>query len=165
MDMNLIKSIITSAEASNIDPEFLLVMARIESNFNPNAKNPSGAKGLYQFMPSTAKQYKLVNPFNAEESIKAVIKLTLDNAKYLKGKGIEASGPNLYLAHQQGAGGAYLIINASKTGKSVSAVIRKNMNANGGSGKTPEEFLEFWNSKYQKFVKEVAHLLVHENIS
>lgn len=28
-------------------------MAKCESSYNPNAYNPSGASGLFQFMPST----------------------------------------------------------------------------------------------------------------
>lgn len=159
MDKDLVKLIIKSAKANDIDPEFLVTMARIESNFNPNAKNPSGAKGLYQFMPGTAKQYKLANPFNAESSINAVIKLTKDNAKYLQNKGIEASGENLYLAHQQGCGGAYLLIRAAINGTPISQTIRRNINANGGAGKTPKEFLAFWEKKYQKFAEEIKPLL------
>jgi uncharacterized protein YabE (DUF348 family) len=34
-------------------PSYLLSIARCESNFNPRARNPSGATGLFQFKPAT----------------------------------------------------------------------------------------------------------------
>jgi len=36
-------------------PAELVWLAEVESTFNPNARSPSGAKGLYQLMPDTAK--------------------------------------------------------------------------------------------------------------
>ena len=40
-------------------PEALVWQAEAESTFNPSAKSPVGALGLFQFMPPTAKQYGL----------------------------------------------------------------------------------------------------------
>ena len=36
-------------------PAELVWLAEVESTFNPNARSPAGAKGLYQLMPDTAK--------------------------------------------------------------------------------------------------------------
>lgn len=40
--------------AEGIPPE-LVWLAEVESSFNPEAKSPVGARGLYQFMPATAR--------------------------------------------------------------------------------------------------------------
>jgi len=41
-------------EAEGVAPE-IAWLAEAESTFNPNARSPVGAKGLFQFMPETAK--------------------------------------------------------------------------------------------------------------
>ena len=40
-------------------PPSLVWLAEVESSFNPRARSPAGAVGLYQLMPATAKQYGL----------------------------------------------------------------------------------------------------------
>jgi membrane-bound lytic murein transglycosylase D len=40
-------------------PESLFWLAEVESGFNPSAKSPAGAAGLYQLMPATAKSLGL----------------------------------------------------------------------------------------------------------
>jgi soluble lytic murein transglycosylase-like protein len=48
----------------NLPPE-LLAVALVESGFNPLALSPKGARGIWQFMPSTAQRYGLaVGPMN-----------------------------------------------------------------------------------------------------
>jgi membrane-bound lytic murein transglycosylase D len=38
-------------------PQEMVWLAEVESSFNPKAKSPVGAAGLYQFMPATAREY------------------------------------------------------------------------------------------------------------
>jgi membrane-bound lytic murein transglycosylase D len=40
-------------------PSELVWIAEVESTMNPNARNPGGAVGLFQFMPATAKRFGL----------------------------------------------------------------------------------------------------------
>lgn len=58
-------------------PQGLIYLAMIESGFNPTAKSPVGARGLWQFMSPTARQYGLkvrgrvderVNPARATDA-------------------------------------------------------------------------------------------------
>ena len=63
-------------------PAALVWQAEAESTFNPAARSPSGAVGLYQFMPATAQQFGLrVSP--DDERLDAV-KNARAAAKYLK---------------------------------------------------------------------------------
>lgn len=49
---------------------FLKGQIQAESNFKPNAKSPAGAFGISQFMPDTAKQYKVMSG-DSPEAVKS----------------------------------------------------------------------------------------------
>ena len=60
------------ALANGVDPAALVRIAQIESGLNPSAANPSSsAKGLFQFVDRTAKQYGLTNPLDPAASADA----------------------------------------------------------------------------------------------
>ena len=63
-------------------PAALVWQAEAESSFNPAARSPAGAVGLYQFMPATAQQFGL-NLKPQDERLDAV-KNARAAAKYLK---------------------------------------------------------------------------------
>lgn len=50
--------LLRSAKPRNVDPRFVLAIMKQESSFRPNAKSPSAARGLLQFVFDTAIKYK-----------------------------------------------------------------------------------------------------------
>ncbi|MBD9479324.1 peptidoglycan-binding protein [Pseudoxanthomonas sp. PXM02] len=129
------------AQASGIPREDFLRFAYIETGgrFNPDASNPSGAKGLFQFMPGTAAQYGIAGrEFDPAESTRAAAELYRDNMAditrrqtrsghdFLSGQETP-SGLDLYLAHQQGAAGYASIQSAIATGEFTRDDTRRNI--------------------------------------
>lgn len=70
------QSLISGTEIKYGLPSGLLAaVADTESNFNPSAKNSkSGASGMFQFMPATAKGYG-IDPFNVTQAADAAGKM------------------------------------------------------------------------------------------
>jgi len=63
------KDMLRVAEKNGVPVELLLSIAHQESNFNPSAVSPKGARGLMQLMPETARQYGVKNPMDPLENI------------------------------------------------------------------------------------------------
>ena len=47
--------VVREAERQRVDPAMALAIARAESDFNPRALSPAGARGVMQIMPATAR--------------------------------------------------------------------------------------------------------------
>jgi len=59
--------------------DLVIAVAKAESSFNPFAISRKGAVGIMQLMKDTARQYGVINRFNAHENIEAGVK----HLKYL----------------------------------------------------------------------------------
>lgn len=64
-----LKTIYRASQQFHIDPAYIKAMILVESDANPNAVSPKGAKGLMQLMDETAQFMGVTNPFDPEENI------------------------------------------------------------------------------------------------
>ncbi len=60
----------SSAEKYGVDPLLVRSVMRAESSFQPFALSTSGAMGLMQLMPGTAKGLGVTDPYNIEQNIR-----------------------------------------------------------------------------------------------
>ncbi len=158
---NLQPIIQTVASKYGIDPSYAARTAQIKSNFNPAAGNSSsGAKGLYQFIPSTWSTYgNGANITDPSANADAFGRFTLDNQKALtQSLGRQPTNGELYLAHQQGPSGAAALL-SNPQANAVDALApayggdkaraTQAITANGGSpAMTAGDFANIWQSKF-----------------
>lgn len=147
-------------EAENGLPTgYLAATAAVESGGNPNARNKSGATGMFQFMPKTAAGLGLSmqDALDPAKATSAMIEHTKQNQAYFeKTMGRTPEGRELYLMHQQGMGGGTKLLknpNAlaadvlnSKDVNGMQAVLQ-----NGGrADMTAQEFVDMVLAKYDR---------------
>lgn len=135
--------------SGGFSPDGLARTAQIESHGDPNAKNPSGAKGLTQFMDSTWAKYGVGSPYDPAQSLAAAQRYSADNAKTLtQNLGRAPTDAELYLAHQQGAGGASKLL-SNPTVRAGDLVGDNAIRANGGDPNKPASaFTSMWIEKF-----------------
>ena len=91
--------ITAAARKHGIDPALLAGLVKQESNFNPNAGSPAGARGLTQLMPGTAAGLGVTNVLDPLQSLDG-------GAKYLRQQ-LDAFGgdvPKALAAYNAGPG-------------------------------------------------------------
>ncbi len=87
-----------SAKAEGLPVNFFTRLIWRESAFEPRALSPAGAQGVAQFMPGTASERGLADPFDPATAIPASAKLLADLAQRFGNLGLAAAaynaGPN-----------------------------------------------------------------------
>lgn len=137
-----------AAARYGIDPKEARAMAWIESRGDPNAVSPTGATGLFQFTQGTARDYGLADRKNPEANADAAMRLFRDNKEGLrKALGREPTFGEVYLAHQQGLGGAVALL-SDPSRLATDVVGTEAVRVNGGApGMTAGQFAALWIKK------------------
>ena|SRR5438067_1849590 len=63
--------IVEHARVNGLRTDLVRAVVQVESGFNQYARSPKGAMGLMQLMPSTMRQFGVLNAFNPVENIRA----------------------------------------------------------------------------------------------
>lgn len=146
------QALTAAANRYGLPVSYMRTIVQLESGGNPLAKNPSSsAGGLLQFTDGTARQYGLSNKFDPYQSADAGARLMMDNYKGLQRTlGREPTVGELYLAHQQGLGGATKLL-SNPNAPAASLVGGKAVTLNGGqAGMSGQQFANLWVNKANK---------------
>ena len=73
----LVAAVDSVAAQHALPPELVQSLVKTESNYNPNALSPKGARGLMQLVPSTARRFGVDDPSNPLANLQG-------GAKYLR---------------------------------------------------------------------------------
>jgi hypothetical protein len=97
-----------SADVQHLPIGFFTRLIWQESSFHPRAISPAGAQGIAQFMPGTAQERGLADPFDPEQAIPASAALLGDLVRRFGNIGLAAAayngGPTRVTAWLQGTG-------------------------------------------------------------
>jgi hypothetical protein len=83
-----------AAAASHLPVSFLTRVLWVESRFHPMAVSPKGAEGMAQFMPQTAAERGLVDPFDPTQAIGHAARLLADLQTRFGNLGLAAAAYN-----------------------------------------------------------------------
>jgi hypothetical protein len=153
-----------TAKTYDIPKDDFMRFAYIETGgrFDPEvSRGPHGAKGLFQFVPSTAAAYgisgrELDPKVNADAAARlyddnrqSVVNSSVkDQLPYLSGQA-QPNGMDMYLAHQQGAAGYHSVQEAIATGNFSRTDTRDNILNN----VSPSDIEKLTGKKYDDFSK------------
>ena len=90
----LCRLIDAAARAQQLPPAFLTRLIWQESSFRPGVTSPAGAQGIAQFMPGTARERGLADPFDPEQAIPAAAAFVADLGRRFGNAGLAAAAYN-----------------------------------------------------------------------
>lgn len=83
-----------ASQRQDIPPDFLTKLIWQESSFRTGVVSPTGAQGVAQFMPGTAKERRLTDPFDPEQAIPKAAELIAELSEQFGNLGLAAAAYN-----------------------------------------------------------------------
>jgi hypothetical protein len=83
-----------AAHSSHVSVDLLTRLVWVESRFQAGVTSPAGAQGIAQFMPETAAERGLLDPFDPEQAIPMAAKLLVDLGQQFGNIGLAAAAYN-----------------------------------------------------------------------
>lgn len=109
IDAALCRLIDEAAQAHGVPPGFLTRLIFQESSFRTGVTSPAGAQGVAQFMPGTARERGLADPFDPEQAVPKAAHFLAELKARFGNWGLAAAayngGPNRVAAWLAGRGG------------------------------------------------------------
>ena len=138
------KFITKASKDYKVSPHLITAVITVESCFRPNARSSSGAAGLMQLMPATARRFGTYNRYNNKHNIKA-------GTKYLSFLLKKFNGNVLLAAAAYNAGeGAVDKYNGVPPYKQTKTYVRRVLNAYQKLSKTPPRTLTITSATTKK---------------
>lgn len=121
-------------------PLEIAALAAIESGFDPSAKSPVGAAGMWQFMPPTAREYGLKVNRNVDQRLdwKRSTKAAVTYIRWLAEDKFGGDYETAIMAYNYGVGNMMKVIKRSKTSNAWTLI-----NANQVPLETEEHLMRF----------------------
>jgi hypothetical protein len=94
IDQALCRMIETSASAHRLEIGFFTRLIWRESSFRPDVVSRAGARGVAQFMPGTAAERGLADPFDPEQAIPKAAELLAEHRRSFGNLGLAAAAYN-----------------------------------------------------------------------
>ncbi|CAH1652207.1 Lytic transglycosylase domain-containing protein [Hyphomicrobiales bacterium] len=138
-----------AAKTHSVPPAFLTRLIFQESSFRPHVTSPAGAQGVAQFMPGTARERGLLDPFDPEQAVPKAAHFLADLKDRFGNWGLAAAayngGPNRlagWLAARAAGQPRFLPMETKNyvlliTGTAVEDWAEEARNAANGDGRSP----------------------------
>ena len=150
-----------AAVSGGVDPHLAQTIAQIESHFDPNARSSTGATGLFQFTQGTWDRMGGGDRNDPALNAQRGVALIRENQNALRQRlGREPTSAEIYLAHQQGAGGAGSLLTADPNASALDVLTavyhdrdaaRRAIVVNGGRpDMSAGEFVGLWSDRYAR---------------
>lgn len=149
-----------AAAEGGVSGDLMVRIAQTESGLNPQARNPrSSAAGTFQFTDGTWEAMGGGDKFDEALNARRGVQLVLDNKAALRrALGRDPTDAELYLAHQQGAGGAAALLRdpernavealADMPKVSRASALQRIVNNGGREDMTAGEFAQMWSRRF-----------------